>query len=143
MKNFTPEFIIPGRRSILTACIFCSSLVAIAQPNSNGAGAAALTVGAACTNGTNVGATLEAGETAGATGTGCWASAPSNTVWYTFTTCLAGNYTVSADNGGTSDTEIKILSGTCGAFTSVACNEDGGTTNTFAAVATASLAAST
>jgi gliding motility-associated-like protein len=150
MYTNTPELIIDAilktkfiNRIFLVLFLTSFSALLHAQPNNNCSGATALTVGAACTNGTNVGATLEAGETTGATGTGCWASAPSNTVWYTFTTGLAGNYTVSTDNGGSADTEIKILSGTCGAFTLAACNEDGGTVNAFAAVATASLAAST
>lgn len=115
-----------------------------AQPlNDNCSNASTLTVGAPCTNGTNVGATIEAGETVGATGTGCWLTAPNNTVWYQFTTGAAGNYTVSTDNGGSTDTQIKILSGTCGAFTSVACDEDGGTINGFASIATAALPAAT
>ena len=44
-----------------------------AQPsNDNCASATVLTVGAACTNGTNVGATVQLGEP---TAAGCWASA--------------------------------------------------------------------
>src|SRR5688572_33299614 len=96
--------------------------ILFAQPNDNCVNATTLTVDAPCTNGTNVGATLEVGENAGATGTQCWLTAPSHTVWYKFTTGVAGNYTVSTDNGGSTDTQLKILSGTCGAFTLVACN---------------------
>ncbi len=110
-----------------------------AQPNNNCASATVLTVGAACTNGTNVGSNVEVGEPPA----GCWLTPPNNTVWYRFTTGAAGNYTVSTDNGGTTDTQLKILSGACGAFATVACSEDDGTTNTLAAVATAALAAAT
>ncbi|MDF2436084.1 MAG: hypothetical protein K0Q95_460, partial [Bacteroidota bacterium] len=143
MNTFTPKFSNLFFKSALAIILIALSAVLNAQPNNNCSGATPLTVGAACTSGTNVGATLEAGENAGATGQGCWASAPNNTVWYTFTTGAAGIYTVSTDNGGSPDTELKILSGTCGAFTSVACNEDGGGTSAFSAIASATLAAST
>lgn len=93
-----------------------------AQPaNNNCANAITLTVNNACVNGTNVGANTEIGET----GTGCWASAPSNTVWYQFTTTSAGTYIVSTANSpGNPDTQIKVISGSCAVQTTVACNED-------------------
>src|SRR6185436_7946557 len=95
--------------SILTAGFFYMTLTynANAQPNNNCASATVLTVGAPCTNGTNVGATLELGEPSAA---GCWASAASNTVWYKFTTGAAGMYVISTDNGGATDAQLKLYS---------------------------------
>lgn len=131
-----------ARMTMLFACmsLFLFISNAFAQPNNNCASATVLTVGAPCTNGTNAGATTEFGEPVLA---GCWASAASNTVWYTFTTGTAGNYTISTDNGGTTDTQLKLYSSACGIYTEIACNEDAGAVNTLAAVISASLAAST
>src|SRR4051812_21674291 len=102
-----------NNKTVLSIVIcFILTLTGIAQPvNNNCANATTITVGSACTNGTTAGATLEAGENSGATGQGCWATAPDNTVWYKFTTGAAGNYTASTDNGGNNDTQIKLLSG--------------------------------
>jgi hypothetical protein len=117
------------------------ALSAQSQPNNNCASATVLTVGAACTNGTNVGSTLEIGEPTPA----CWLTAANTTVWYRFTTGAAGNYVVSTDNGGTTDTQMQLYSSACGIYTPVAgaCSEDNGTTNTLAAVVSANLAAGT
>lgn len=117
--------------------------IVYAQPaNNNCASAIALTVDAPCTNGTNVGATTQIGEP---TAAGCLASAMNGTVWYTFTTGLAGVYNISTDNGGTTDTQLKLYSGACPgvAVNEVGCNEDGGSSNTLAAFISATLAAST
>jgi len=109
-----------------------------AQPaNDNCANATPLTVDAACTAGTAVGATLEAGET----GQGCWQTATSHTVWYTFTTGAAGVYDVTTGgSAGDPDTQVKIISGSCASQTTVACNEDA---VGFKAAVSANLAAST
>ncbi|MGV3630666.1 MAG: hypothetical protein ACO1O6_05655 [Bacteroidota bacterium] len=126
-----------------TNLIFLFSVVAAsicAQPaNNNCASATTLTVDAPCTSGTNVAATTQLGETA----QGCWGTATSHTVWYTFTTGSAGVYNVGTDNGGTTDTQLKIISGSCALQTTVACSEDDGTANALAAIASANLAAST
>ncbi|MCE3297286.1 MAG: hypothetical protein K0R65_3000 [Crocinitomicaceae bacterium] len=117
-----------------------AALSVAAQPaNDNCASATVLTVNGACTSGTNVAATTQLGET----GQGCWGTATSNTVWYRFTTGAAGVYNVGTDNGGTTDTQIKIISGSCAVQTTVACSEDNGSANTFAAIASANLAAAT
>jgi hypothetical protein len=112
-----------------------------AQPaNDNCANATVLTVGAACTNGTNALATLQSGEPITA---GCWFSTATNTVWYTFTTGSAGTYVISTDNGGTTDTQLKLYSSACGTYTEIGCSDDYEGTNFYAAVIFASLAAST
>ncbi len=111
-----------------------------AQPaNDNCASATPITVDANCAGNiyTNVGATIEAGET----GQGCWGTVPNGTVWFTFTTGAAGVYDVSTlSSTGSPDTQLKIISGTCGSQTTVACNDDGAT---FVAAVTANLTAAT
>jgi hypothetical protein len=124
---------------IISIVLFISD--ANAQPaNDNCASAINLTVGAPCTNGTNVAATTQLGEPLTPD---CWLTAPSNTVWYKFATTTAGNYIISTDNGGTTDTEMKLYSSACGIYTLIGCSEDNGTTNTLAVVIQASLSAST
>lgn len=100
--------------------------VSFAQPaNDNCANAIALNnIGTACVNGDNTLATVESFEAGtGAAGLGCWATAPDNTVWYTFTPPATANYTIGTASTN-ADTQLKLLSGTCGSFTSVACSED-------------------
>jgi hypothetical protein len=55
-------------------------------------------------------------------------SGVSNTVWYTFTPCGSGTINVNTI-GSNYDTVLSIFSGSCGAATQVACNDDigGGT----------------
>jgi hypothetical protein len=132
--------------AIFTALFILSSILlfvdaANAQPaNDNCANATVLTVGASCTNGTNVLATLEAGEP---TTQGCWLSAVDRTVWYRFTTGAAGVYYITTDNGGTTDTQLKLYSSACGTYTEIGCSDDDGITYDLAAVIVTSLAAST
>ena len=45
-------------------------------------------------------------------------------VWYTFDPTITGEYQVSACGSGF-DTVMEILDGTCGAFTALACDDDG------------------
>jgi hypothetical protein len=128
--------------------IFTSTLILLffsnngnAQPvNNNCANATVLTVGASCTNGNNILANLQLGEPSAA---GCWFSAADNTVWYTFTTGTAGSYVISTDNGGTTDTQIKLYSSACGTYTEIGCDDDGGTTYDLASWLEVTLAAST
>jgi hypothetical protein len=108
-----------------TFCISVDQPAGAGPANDCCVNAVDLIVGAACTNGTNVGALSDVADPA----QGCWASASSHTVWYKFTTSTAGSYTVSTDNGGTTNTQLKVFSGTCGSFTQVGCVEDGGVTN--------------
>lgn len=126
------------KRNVFLGMLLVSSQMLWAQPaNDNCANAITLTVDAACTTGTNVAATTESGETA----QGCWGTAISHTVWYKFTTSTAGLYNVSTvGSAGDPDTQIKIISGTCAAQTTVACNEDA---TGFRAAISANLAAAT
>src|SRR5690242_18521776 len=101
---------------ILSMLLFITDAAKAQPSNDNCASATTLTVGAPCTNGTNVGATIQLGEPLTLD---CWASAPDNTVWYKFTTSTAGNYIISTDNGGTTDTQIKLYSSACGIYTLV------------------------
>lgn len=110
--------------------------------NNNCANATPIPVNGGCVTGSNYGATIEGGEN---TVAGCWGNAANATVWYSFTTAAAATYFISTDNGiPNTDTQIKIYSAPCGtSLQQVACNEDGGSANTLASVASAALAAST
>jgi hypothetical protein len=126
-----------------------------AQPaNNDCTNAITLTAGFNCTTGDNTGATLEAWENAAPTNQGGWASVPNNTVWYKFTPTASGVYTVTLDddylhNASTTsgdDSQVRILTGTCGAFTAanlIAENEDGGYVYPLAAEVSANLIAGT
>ncbi|MCW3105030.1 MAG: C-terminal target protein [Bacteroidetes bacterium] len=146
MKNFTP------RSSAILIFLACFGFLfysndAFAQPANNlCSGAIPLTVNGACTSGTNVAATTTP-ATDGAIG--CWATAASNTVWFQFTTAATPQtYVISTDNGGSTDTEMKLFTSACTGTLAPApnCNEDVGAsgTNTLAAViVTSALAPST
>lgn len=120
-----------------------------APVNDDCADAIALQLGVECTMGHNVGATTESASIDKAACDTCtWVSSntPDASVWYTFTTTTAGVYTVSTDNGNNGlemDAQLKLLEGTCGAFTYVWCNDDAGYENGLAPSITAELAAST
>lgn len=113
---------------ILVIMSFFGSTTLFAQPaNDNCANAATIppsAIGGPCINGNNTLATIEAFEAGtGPAGLGCWASAPDNTVWYKITVPNTANYrfrTTPVAN----DTQLKLLAGTCGSFSTVACNED-------------------
>ena len=46
-------------------------------------------------------------------------------VWYSYTPSLTGDFTISTCNAGTTyDTVLELFEGSCGALTSVACNDD-------------------
>lgn len=130
---------------ITTAISLYAACSLQAQPaNDNCASASPLALGVNCTNGTTVAATLEVWENTPPTNQQCWLSVPDNTVWHTFTPAVTGTYTISLDNridadGSEPDTQLKLLSGTCGAFALVACSEDNGIANTLAAQVTATL----
>ncbi len=131
------------KKSILISlfAVFFGATVYAQPANDNCVNAQTLTVGAPCANGTNAAATVQPGEP---TAAGCWGGVANRTVWYKFTTGVAGTYTISTDNGGTTDTQLKLYSGTCAAPVLVGCNDDGGATNAFSAVLSANgLAAST
>lgn len=115
--------ILKGAASLLAFALTTSG--AWGQANDNCANATPIpnsTISGPCFNGNNAGATVEAFEGgAGPAGLGCWDTPPDQTVWYTFTPPATANYDFLITGG---DTQLKILSGTCGNFTAVACNED-------------------
>lgn len=133
------------KKIILLIVIFLPAILFAQPANDNCANAIALTAGTNCITGTNVGATVEAWENVAPTNAQCWASAPNFTVWYKFTPVVTGMFSVSLDNrlsdAGEPDTQMKLLSGTCGAFTLVDCSEDDGAANSLAALTTATLTA--
>jgi hypothetical protein len=46
-------------------------------------------------------------------------------VWFSYTPAFAGDFTINTCNAGTTyDTVLELFEGTCGALTSVACNDD-------------------
>ncbi|MBH8559222.1 T9SS type A sorting domain-containing protein [Hymenobacter negativus] len=99
-----------------------------APANDDCANAIALTVGTTCTNtlGTNQGATASTSPIP-APSCGGPALGPLADVWYTVTVPASGNVavTTSAATGSpVDDTVIEIYSGTCGALTSLGCNDD-------------------
>lgn len=96
--------------------------------NDNCATATALTVGTTCTNtvGTTVGATA---SPAGVPAPSCGGPTLGTLadVWYTVTVPAGGNLTVTTSEvvgSSFDDSVVEIYSGTCGALTSVGCNDD-------------------
>ncbi|MDQ3051300.1 MAG: T9SS type A sorting domain-containing protein [Bacteroidota bacterium] len=119
-----------------------------AQPsNDNCSSAIALSEGTVCTNGSNVLATTEPFEAVAPANQQCWLSVVNRTVWYKFTPTVTATYTVTTDNrqsdATSPDTQIKLLTGTCGAFAMVSCSEDDGVVQALAAQVTATLNAGT
>jgi len=128
----------------LTALIQIAITAGYSQPANDNCGAAiSLTAGTICTTGNTTAATVEPFESAAPANQQCWLTAPNNTVWYTFTPAATGMYTVTTDNrlpdATFPDMQLKILSGTCGAFTMVACSEDDGIASALAAQVTSTL----
>ena len=120
------------KKILVLIIIVYTHLSIFAQSNFCGS-ATPLTVGAACTTGTNVGSTT----TGGSDGVqGCWGTAANNTVWYQFTTDVtSGTYVISTDNGTNTDTQLKLFSNCSGALASgTNCSEDDGDNYAFAAV---------
>jgi hypothetical protein len=120
-----------------------TSATALAQPgNDDCTNAIPLTLGAACTIGSNVGATAVPADTVNCTpAQDGWASPADATVWYSVNIPSAGTYSFNLDNGTNQlgeDTQLKLFSGTCSALTLLACSEDAGinATNGLAAVIT-------
>lgn len=122
----------------MATCI--GGVSAFAQPTNDAcSGAIGLTEGAECVIYDNVGATF--GPPAEPT-PACWASAPDNTVWFSFSPSSDGFHTFSSDNGINNlntDVQFALYEGSCGALTAVACNEDAGDVNVLASIITADL----
>jgi hypothetical protein len=103
------------------AALSAAAGLAMAQP-ANDLCANAITIGAlpASVNGTTTNATDSAGVT-----TNCVAGTHYKDVWYKYThTGANASITVSTCGGATWDTTISVYTGSCGALTSIACNDD-------------------
>jgi hypothetical protein len=118
------------RLAALAAAFLLAPAAAWAQApaNDNCTGAIALTVGATCTTtaATNAGATASTGVAAascGGTGAGI------DDVWYSVVVPTGGAVTVATSITAGSpmdDTVLELYTGTCGALTSIGCNDDFG-----------------
>ncbi|HTA60849.1 MAG TPA: T9SS type A sorting domain-containing protein [Bacteroidia bacterium] len=101
-----------------------ASFATPAASNNVCSGAAVLSTGN--TSGNNSCATADATTDPALTTAQCsgFGNGVQNTVWYTYTTPATGaNLTISLTRGTIKFAALSILSGTCGAFTSVACND--------------------
>lgn len=115
--------------SLIIAGLATSSLV-FSQTNtpcSSGSPAATvLTVNSSCsyTSGTTVGATYQSNANNG--GTPSCASPGAPDVWYMFTAPASGSVTIDLQAGTITDSGMALYSGTCGSWTQIACDDDGG-----------------
>lgn len=92
------------------------------------------------TSGTTVGATYQSNPANG--GTPSCASPGAPDVWYSFTTTIAGNYTIDTQTGTITDGGMSLYSGACGFLTEIVCDDDS-SPNGLMPMITASLAAGT
>jgi len=99
--------------------------------------APAITVNATCSfqAGTTVGATAQTNSQNGGTPS-CGSMGPD--VWYSFTAPAGGSVEISTQAGTITDGVMALYSGTCGAFTQLACSDDELTTMPFIAITTLS-----
>lgn len=118
-----------GAGQTSTAATITFTTPALAPANDNCAAAVALPInGATCTNtlGTTAGATASSAPVP-APSCGGPALGPLADVWYSVTVPANGAVTVTtsaATGSPLTDTVIELYSGTCGALTSVGCNDD-------------------
>ncbi|MBK9592795.1 MAG: pre-peptidase C-terminal domain-containing protein [Crocinitomicaceae bacterium] len=89
--------------------------------------ATVLTPGTTCTYvaGTTVGATYQ--TDAANAGTPSCASPGAADVWFQFTAPAGGNVTIDLGSGTITDSGMELYTGSCGSWTSVDCDDDGGT----------------
>ncbi|MBI3135115.1 MAG: T9SS type A sorting domain-containing protein [Bacteroidetes bacterium] len=89
--------------------------------------ATVLTPGATCTYsaGTTAGQTYQSNANNG--GTPSCASPGAADVWFMFTAPAGGDVTIDLGSGTITDSGMSLYSGSCGAFTEITCNDDGGT----------------
>jgi len=92
--------------------------------NDDPCAATVVTVGASCTFSTYTNA--NATTTAGPPAPGC-ASFSGGDVWFQITVPASGNVTFDSNTGVVTDGGMAIYSGTCGALTLIACDDDGST----------------
>jgi hypothetical protein len=107
-----------------TICVVDNSVACAAPANDDPCAATAVTVGTSCTftQYTNACATA----TAGAPAPGC-ASYAGGDVWFTATVPASGSLTFDSNTGVMTDGGMAIYSGTCGALTLIACDDDNST----------------
>lgn len=88
--------------------------------------ATVLTVNSSCSYsaGTTVGATYASNANNG--GTPSCASPGAPDVWFRFTAPASGSVTIDLSSGSMTDSGMSLYSGTCGSFTEVNCDDDGG-----------------
>ncbi len=101
--------------------------LAIAQPaNDNPCNAQLLVANAGCvpTPGSNVGANNSTGGAIPDPGCGTFAGSSCPDVWYQVVVPASGAINITIGNGGINDSQIALYTGTCGAMTQVACNDD-------------------
>jgi hypothetical protein len=101
---------------------FCINVTQPAPTNDICSAATTLTLGAACVNGTTIGATNNA-TPAGSVNFACDGTTATNrTVWYSFTASAAASHTITLNNNtALYDAVINVYSGTCaGGLTPVA-----------------------
>src|SRR5689334_25325265 len=113
------------KRLLLSALLLLAYSYASAQPaNDSCVNAIALTVGTGVCNSVqydNTGATIELTDPIPT----CWVPASvSHTVWFTFTPDSSRVHISTNFNYSLANTQIAVYSGTCGAFTEIACQED-------------------
>ncbi len=84
-----------------------------------------IAVGSSCsyTNGTTVGAAINTNAANGGTPT---CGSMGEDVWYSFTAPASGAISIQTQEGSISDGVMAVYSGSCGAWTEVACDDDGG-----------------
>ena len=126
---------------ILSIC-FLGYCETFAQAPANNACASAISLGTVSTTTTTTG--TNAAATSDQTSPSCFTY--SKNVWYTFTVPAGGgSYNVTINCGTLVNPDAAIFSGTCGAFTEVACNSycGGSGTTTNVSVNAACLAAGT
>lgn len=108
---------------------FCINVTQPAPTNDICSAATPLTIGAACINGTTIGATNNT-ATPGSVNFACDGTTPTDrTVWYSFTASAATSNTITLNNNtALYDAVINVYSGTCAGLTPVAsgCRNAGG-----------------
>src|SRR5689334_13840193 len=129
-KSYYPQSIFMKAifRNVFLSLIFVISLnnIALAQPaNNNCANAAIISTDSICVTGTSrlTGQTISLATVEGAGLASSCGTATSQDVWYKFAARVT-NPTITVSALGTSwgtSLRIQLLSGTCGAFTEIAC----------------------
>ncbi len=82
--------------------------------------------------GTSIGGENSCSAGAGEPGVpSCWSSGSINSVWYTVTVPASGSLKIKTTQGSLINTQIAIYTGTCGALTLLACNDNAASCSSF------------